>query len=282
MKTQRISVVATLLALVPLLALLPLAGIAGGSEPLKEQALEAAPRGDPVPSTCISSEVNPRTSSPRKTTKKRDLPRELFNAIDVGNAKRVSELLKKGVSVNVTNERGMTPLLFLFSMTPYRGSRQARIEITQLLLLHGADPNGLIPPSVNESGAPVLDWAIYASRSTEVVRLFLKHGADPNIQGAYALFTAVLIGEKEIVELLIDNGANVNARGRSGQTPLFLVDKLSVAETLVRRGADLNAKNDDGISVLTHLADPYKGCGKLGCIPVNEEIVRYLESKGAR
>jgi len=175
----------------------------------------------------------------------------------------------------------MKPLLFLFSKTPYAGTPKAQIEIARLLLSHGADPNTRIPPSVNDSKAPVLVWAIYNSRSVEIVRLFLKHGADPNIRVASALFMAVQLGEKEIVELLIGSGADVNARDEFDQTPLFLVDSLAVAKTLVSRGADVNAKNDEGISVLKHLSDPYKQC-RGECIPVNEEVVKYLESKGAR
>jgi len=206
----------------------------------------------------------------------------LFEAIEVGNATRVAGLLKEGVGVRVTNERGMPPLVFLFSMSPYRGTEKARLEIARLLLKHGADANGLVPLSINESGVRVLEWAILSSRSAEVVRMFLKHGADPKIDGSTSLFTAVMVNEKEIVDLLIDGGADPNDRGPSGQTPLFLVNRLVVAEALVRHGADVNAKNEEGISVLKHLSDPYKACGRCGCIPVNEEVVRYLESKGAK
>lgn len=139
----------------------------------------------------------------------------------------------------------------------------------------------MVPLSVNSSRVPVLVWAIISSRSPEVVQLFLKYGANPRIERCSSLFTAVMLGEKAITEILVDHGADVNARDEYGQTPLFLVDSLEVAKVLVNRGADVNAKDKDGISVLKYLSDPYKGCGKWGCIPVNKKVVSYLKSKNA-
>jgi len=265
------------------LALLALVGTsAAAADALDGQLAKSARNWDEGLSFCVKGRCPVKHSSPELPSKSASLSRQLFKAIETGNSRRVGHLLSRGVGVDVTNERGMPPILFLFSKVPYPGTPQAQIEIARLLLSHGSDPNQLIPASVNDSRAPVLDWAIYASRSTELVRLFLELGADPNLQQAAPLFVAVQLGEKEIVELLIDSGADVNARGRAGQTPLFFVDNLEVAKTLVSHGADVNARNNDGISVLTYLSDPDKACGKCGCIPVNEEVIRYLESKGAK
>ena len=207
---------------------------------------------------------------------------ELFQAIDTGDASKVSQLLNGGVAVNVTNEKGMPPLVFLFSMSPYRGTPKERLEIARLLLSHGAAPNGLVPLSVNSSRVPVLVWAIQSTQSFEVVRLFLKYGADPTMEGSKSLFASVFLGRKRIVTLLIDAGAQVNARDDFGQTPLFLVNTLTVAKELVGRGANVNAIDNEGRSVVEYLSDPRKHCGKEGCMPVNEKIVNYLKSEGAK
>ncbi len=248
-------------------------------------------RIEPVPSKRNGTTARIRSPKGKSQPAQADIPTkeedvkkaqsvELFAAIDAGDVQSVSRLLDQEVSVGLTNERGMPPLVFLFSMEPYRGSAKARLEIARLLLSHGADANGLVPLSVNSSGVPVLVWAIH-SRSAEVVKLFLKYGANPKIQGCSPLFTAVSLGEKAITEILLDYGADVNARNEYGDTPLFIVDSLEVAKVLVNRGADIKAKNKEGISVLKYLADPYKACGKCGCIPVNEKVVRYLKSKEA-
>lgn len=206
---------------------------------------------------------------------------DFFMAIERGRVQDVARYLKSGLSVDVTNEKGMSPLVFLVSVSPYKGTPKQQVDIARLLIAHGADVNRIIPPSVNPSQVPVLVWAIFTG-NVDLVRLFLASGADPNITNAKPLFSAVSSGKRKTVELLLKQGANVDARDESGQTPLFLVDDPGIAGVLIKAGADVNALNADGVSALKYLTDPNKGCGNWDCIPVNEQVLKLLRSRGAK
>ena len=60
----------------------------------------------------------------------------------------------------------------------------------------------------------------------ELVQLLLDHGADPNIPHAEGLSTpldyAAIKGNASIAAMLLDHGANIKAADRSGSTALHL------------------------------------------------------------
>jgi ankyrin repeat protein len=115
-----------------------------------------------------------------------------------------------------------------------------------------ADPNLFGKYSKNES---VLITAV-RSGNLEIVNLLLKHGANPNrgtftgssaeFLGATALFYAAGSGNAEIAKVLIDAGANVNVRTKGGFTPLMEAARsgsYEVAKLLIDRGANPNVKD---------------------------------------
>ena len=79
------------------------------------------------------------------------------------------------------------------------------------------------------------------------------------------------------LELLIDNGADLEAEDNSGETPLQTAICSNATENvkyLVKRGSDFNKKDKDGLTPL-NLAYDENSDG------VNDEIIEFLESKGA-
>jgi len=122
-----------------------------------------------------------------------------------------------------------------------------------------ADPNLFGKYTKNES---VLITAV-RSGNLEIVNLLLKHGANPNrgtftgssaeFLGATALFYAAGSGNAEIAKVLIDGGANVNVRTKGGFTPLMEAAQsgsYEVAKLLIDRGADPNVKDSKGQTAL--------------------------------
>ncbi len=206
-----------------------------------------------------------------------------FQAIITGNVSEVERFLKSDVNVDVTDEKGMPPLVVLFQHLSYPGTRAQQVAIAKLLIDRGADVNGIVPRYGNPTHLPVLNWVIL-SENVDAVRLFLERGANPNGFKEAPLFTAAMKSSVPIAQLLIEHGANVNARDDFGQTPLFLVHDRGVARLLINSGADVNAVNMKGQSVLKVLSDPHRGCNQLGrsCIRVNKDVVALLQRHGAK
>ncbi|ELU10545.1 hypothetical protein CAPTEDRAFT_104768, partial [Capitella teleta] len=76
-----------------------------------------------------------------------------------------------------------------------------------------------------KDGDTLLHWAAYKG-NVDISELLLRHGADPNQRNDVSnspLHDAVLNETKDqlnVVKLLIQNGAHVNEKGMNGATPL--------------------------------------------------------------
>lgn len=144
----------------------------------------------------------------------------------------------------------------------YLSANIGNVELCQLLLTHGADPNAHSPVHFTMQGStePILHAAVCRER-WPVVELLLRHpDIDVNARdtiGRTALFHAVLASDsKSAVELLVQRGADVNARNDLGMTALIWqaaqpndVD-LCVAEILLNAGAEVDAKDSEGCTAL--------------------------------
>ena len=88
--------------------------------------------------------------------------------------------------------------------------------------------------------------------NVEMAQVLIKHGADPNAGGTFGwrpLHFASNNGRLEIVRLLARSGANVNARDNDDWTPLLLATvegHLEVVRALLETGADPNVQCWDG------------------------------------
>ncbi len=96
-----------------------------------------------------------------------------------------------------------------------------RIDITEILLMNGADPNYRDP-----FGRTALAYAVISGE--EFVRLLLEYDADPDIPDTNMrtpLMIAVLEAglEPGIIKALIDYGADINAQDMDGMTALMWI-----------------------------------------------------------
>ena len=131
----------------------------------------------------------------------------LINAARSGNTVQLKEMITDGVSLNVHDEKGYTPLIIAcYNNHP---------EAAKLLLENGADVN-----DTDLGGNTALMGASFKGYPA-IAALLIENGADLNLQhgnGGTALMFAAMFGRNELVDLLLRKGADptiVDVRGLS-------------------------------------------------------------------
>lgn len=166
----------------------------------------------------------------------------LQKALKEGNDAAVREIINGGVDVNSRLANGFTPLgVAAFLNKP---------DLVKFLLDKNADVN-----VVNNHGSTPLYYAVQMANSLEITEMLLKHGANPNIYKINPpLLAACVDNDFEMVKLLIAYGADVNCKNPFNTTPLLNpIDDFRIAEYLVAKGANVNAKEKKRVGGRTPL-----------------------------
>jgi ankyrin repeat protein len=162
-------------------------------------------------------------------------------------------------------------------------AQTGRIEILQLLLQKGGDPNTTSPWAQLVEDDPIgtaLQLAV-GGNHIQAAEMILKYGATVDAvtpkNPHTALQIAALEGSKQLVEVLLAAGADVNApparqRGATALQFAVIGGYLGIAHLLVEKGADVNAPaaEEDGRTAL-------EGAGEHGRI----DMVQFLKNAGA-
>lgn len=146
-------------------------------------------------------------------------PERLLDAVRVGDAEAVQDLLASGVPADARAERpwpvgGLddTPLLW--------AAGTSRADIVELLLDAGADPN-----LCDEAGSSPLTRAA-GSGSIDVVDLLLSRGAVPDGgvvgNGWTALHSAALADRLDVVHRFLAHGADPELAANDGRRPVHV------------------------------------------------------------
>jgi ankyrin repeat protein len=176
------------------------------------------------------------------------LPVDLFAAAAIGDAQRVTALLRDNPAlVHECTYDGKTALHFCRST-----------EVAEVLLAAGAPIDG-----EDDSGQTPLQWISATGRYKGVCRYLIAHGAAAD---ATDIFWACSYGDvAAVLRFLEIDGALVNARRPAGarthaswigRTPLHeaaIRGETAVGRLLIARGADVNAPAGDNVTPL-HLA----------------------------
>lgn len=134
-------------------------------------------------------------------------------------------------------------------------SERGNIKSTQILLIHGANPN-----IVDMRGYSPMHYAAEAG-CTDVIEELILHKGEihiPTKGGITPLHLAALYGHEETEKLLLDNGANVNQTDDSGGTALHfasLMGYLEIVKILIARDAKINENTSNGKTPLNYAND---------------------------
>lgn len=191
----------------------------------------------------------------------------LHLAVERDNGALIRYLLENGADVRATANNGAHILHFLYSGD--------EVDIVELLISKGADPNAKIP----KSGISVLGLLFgHCAGEIDMVKTLVENGADVNAtttDGLTVLHRAAENASAEVLRYLIDRGARVDAKSKAGTTVLSKVVENGDAERctmlLAEKGADLEERDKKGRTTLLAAADTYS----------NRALIRYLVESGA-
>ena len=154
-------------------------------------------------------------------------------------------LIDRGLSINVLNSRGQTPLLYVVQTMP------KSLELVDSLLQRGAD--------VNQGDALKLTPLMHSiiAYNTDMIRKLIEAKSDINARDAFggsALHWAVVARHRGALELLLNMEGNPNAVDNRGQTPLHRACEQGKTEAvqilLSKDSVDVNIADRFGSTAL--------------------------------
>ncbi|KAL7912459.1 ankyrin repeat-containing domain protein [Trichoderma velutinum] len=201
-------------------------------------------------------------------------------ATSLNNIEAVRVLLKAGVDPNAKKDGVYTPLC--------TSIRDNRMDIFQLLLSSGADPN------VMASEYPAFKCVTH--KRVHLLPALVTAGADLHSPKGI-LEMAVSTNNMEALSWLLDQGLDPNERNPKGYSPLTTAireNRMEMIEILLARGADPNKRGQDWPvcmavrsppilrRILSVLAEPraYKGVMEMAVAANQIESVKLLLASG--
>ncbi|MBN3320245.1 ASB3 protein, partial [Atractosteus spatula] len=214
-----------------------------------------------------------------------------------GNVKLLRKLIKKGYSIDISDNRGWSSIheaafsnshkclniliqaadsiSFVNSRT-YEGetalhlaARKGHCVIVGRLLEAGADVNQV----TNEETTPL--FLAVQNGHTDVVKLLVSRGADVNgsqsLCGWNSLHQSAFQGFSEVLKILLEEDADIEIRDDFGITPLFIAaqyGQLECLKSLADCGANVNCQAKDRATPLFIAAQE----GHLDCV---ETLLSY-------
>ncbi len=232
---------------------------------------------------------------------------DLYKTIRVNNLAGLDTLTRDRASVNLKDDRGITPLM----IAAFVGSREAMkmliergadvnaknafdstalmwsatdIEKVRMLLDAHADPN-----AVSKAGRTALLIAAMSDRSSAIVKLLISKGADVKAVDRAeitALSAAAGGGDFDTFKIMLDAGLDVNKPMVVGITPLMFAigsGDFAAVKPLLAKGAKVNlfAGNFGGHVKNGDLALGHANALMFAVSERNPEIVKALLDAGA-
>jgi len=172
------------------------------------------------------------------------LDRQLLNAVDNNDLKKVEKLISKGALSDSSSNYTEKKYGWFYGNVYYLNLVKS-VKIAQILIKKGLDVNF---QSGYSNEAPI--HAAVKNEIPELVKLLLQSGANINAINNYGktpLHIATENSNLKILQLLIKNGADINITDNYGKTAYNIAkDKINQkpAEFLIKSGAKNNSKLD--------------------------------------
>ena len=156
-------------------------------------------------------------------------------AIEKNDIKKISDLLNKGVSVELKDKKGNTPL--------FNAILKNKIELANLLIKKGANVNALdsvgnsmVTNSIISNGLSKLQAMMNNTDYIEnqMLQILLTNRANPNVANGKQTPLHVATFSKNVgaVRLLLKYNAKFNIKDRDGKTPLGIANTQEYPEYL--------------------------------------------------
>lgn len=154
----------------------------------------------------------------------------------------IQYLINKGVELNQLNKGGLS-LLFI-------SIRDGKIELTELLLNNGANPDLGYKEKNNKHWSPVI--AAIGLNKPDMLKLLIKHNAkldEINKKDGFNVLMSAIAGEDKsddfpLVRILVEADPSLLiTKSKFGKTSLqyaINIDRYDMAEYLLKKGADPN------------------------------------------
>ncbi|KAL5336761.1 ankyrin repeat-containing domain protein [Aspergillus crustosus] len=168
----------------------------------------------------------------------------LFYAAQKRDADTVRILLESGATIPLEVSRDNDPVrACLLSAYYSRNSEETMRDTLEVLIKHGADLNSVMDKRTYFQDLIILDSTVQLPKY--VVQVLLDHGADPDGldgHGMNVLHYAAYLGDTETVAVLLRHGTNIYAKNTDGKTPAQIADDLGwhwIVDMFMRRAAGL-------------------------------------------
>lgn len=214
---------------------------------------------------------------------------ELLNAklsyyIAQRDAKKVREMIDAGAD---PNGRFVLKSGRLSGNSLSRHRSLKSIEILEILLSHGADPNVSTVGEASPFGKAAVKYlrcveyetkpykqfirdecdGVSAQHYRQIILLFLEYGADPDFIGeepkSYVpvpFIEVVKSGDLELVKKMVSSGADINQKDRYGRTVVVISKIPEITSLLLDLGADVTLLTNKGETqieyAIAHYASP--------------------------
>jgi ankyrin repeat protein len=163
---------------------------------------------------------------------------DFFRAVNVDNARTVTELLERGFDPNTKSESGQVAL--------FLAMRDDAPKVAAALLASPA----LDIDATNAMGETPLMMAALKGRLDWSKKL-IERGAKVQKPGWAPVHYAATGPNTELLAMLLDRGAEINALAPNRNTPLMMAARYGPEDSvklLLRRGADKKLVNDRNLS----------------------------------
>jgi ankyrin repeat protein len=163
---------------------------------------------------------------------------DFFRAVNVDNARTVTELLERGFDPNTKSESGQVAL--------FLAMRDDAPKVAAALLASPA----LDLDATNAMGETPLMMAALKGRLDWSKKL-IERGAKVQKPGWAPVHYAATGPNTELLAMLLDRGAEINALAPNRNTPLMMATRYGSEDSvklLLRRGADKKLVNDRNLS----------------------------------